>query len=387
MKKSDKTAYYNFGHDVFGPFLLGFVKWLQSSFTHENYQKIFFFARDGYMMEKAYSLLEEAGTPFQYVYFSRNSIRRALLWTCDTYEDVLKYIPEGRFVTLGSILETYGFHKKERERIARQEGFSLETEYLAADLSANEQVKRLYEKYRDTINAQSKLQYENVLRYFEQIGMQGKCAMVDIGWHGNLQYYIEEICRIAKWPIDLSGYYIGINPKRLLKGRVYGYLFSKDNMKLRKSVLCFLGICERLFQSLEGSIGGYELQGESVVPVMNEYEYSEALKEQIRILHDGTLDYIREHKEAELFGKETAQANKVFMRFGKSPSLKQLQLFHDFYNFDGTEVYYLPQKTLFEYGFKEVLHGLSNSTWKTGYMKQLFKLPLPYYWIYYLVRK
>ena len=57
------------------------------------------------------------------------------------------------------------------------------------------------------------------------------------------------------------------------------------------------------------------------------------------------------------------------------------------YNMDGTKVYYLCQKPIYQYNLKEFIHACRNSVWKTGFMKSAFKFPFPYYFIYELIKK
>lgn len=386
----NRNEYYEFGYHIFGPLLLTYADWLRLHFEDKKYKKVFFLARDGYMIEKAYAKLAASNSiEYEYVYFSRRSIRQALLWTCTSYEEALTYLPDTRFVNAGTLLENWGFSIEDRAVIAGKFHIDLEEDLLYSDLKENAIVSSWYYSLFDEINNKSKKQYEYLLSYFQQIGMQGHCAIVDIGWHGNLQFYLEEVIRIANLPITLDGYFLGITPARPLNGQVYGFVYSPEDLSKRKQLLCFFGICERLFQSLEGTITEYTLQENKVVPVLEEYEYGsdKILTEIIKILHDGALAYIEHNKDKEITRKEVQCSINKFIRFGQYPGLNHLRLFSNFYNVDGTKVYYLPQKPIYKFGLKELMHGLSNSTWKTGYMKQLFKVPLPYYLIYYLVRK
>lgn len=69
------------------------------------------------------------------------------------------------------------------------------------------------------------------------------------------------------------------------------------------------------------------------------------------------------------------------------PNMEIVNIFRHFYNIEGKKIYYIPQKKLYKYGIEEFIHALSNSPWKTAFMKGAFILPLPYYWIYRLLRK
>lgn len=76
------------------------------------------------------------------------------------------------------------------------------------------------------------------------------------------------------------------------------------------------------------------------------------------------------------------------LKFGQNPPSKWLNVFKDFYNIDGgTKIFFLPQKGLFDYGIKEFVYTLNMSPWKTGFMKKAFKLPLPYFLLYKLMKK
>lgn len=224
-----------------------------------------------------------------------------------------------------------------------------------------------------------------MLKYINQIGMKNRCAIVDIGWKGSMQFYLETFLKLHHVNAELVGYYVGIKPIDGINGRTNGYLFCKDNMKLRKSVLCFFGGYEKLFQSLEGSTHGYIIKNK-VLPVLNEYEYDNDLqmKNNICGLQCGAIDYIRENININTDNKKLAE-KLVF--FGKYPSMNGIRLFHSFYNTDGIKEYYVSQKPLYKYTYDEFRHALSNSVWKTGFLKSVFVIPFPYFWIYRLMKK
>lgn len=39
----------------------------------------------------------------------------------------------------------------------------------------------------------------------------------------------------------------------------------------------------------------------------------------------------------------------------------------------------MSQKKLVQYKPRELMHALSNSVWKTGFLKSVFKIPFPYF--------
>lgn len=382
------SEYYRFGVEKFGPFLYGYTLWLHNKIKEAHFSKVFFFARDGYMMEKAFKILDD-NLDTQYVYFSRKSIRQALLYKCESYKESLKYLTWERFITIGKLLEYYGFSLEERKKIAAQENLDLEENLSYADLNSNEEMEKLYGKIREMISVNSKHQDEMLRGYLNEINMKDRCAIVDIGWHGSMQFYLDEYFKHIGSNVELYGYYVGIEPMPDLKSKNFGWLYSDTDNGLRKEVLCFFGVYEKLFQSTEGSTYGYEMINESVIPILADYEYSDD-KEMIERIGDwqrGALDFVR---------IATGKAIKIYdnkawayplIEVGKNPSRADVKLLSFLYNTDGSKVYFVSQKPLYKYKPKELVYALSNSVWKTGFMKSVFKLPLPYYYIYRALRK
>ena len=107
----------------------------------------------------------------------------------------------------------------------------------------------------------------------------------------------------------------------------------------------------------------------------------------LQSLQSGALRYVKDEDQKKTGDADMKKYEKPLLRFGKYPTLKETRLFRFLYNTDGMKGYFLPQKPLMKYGLKEFMHALSNSCWKTGFLKEAFKLPLPYYYVYELLRK
>lgn len=385
----EKSTYYQFGWKCFGPFLLGFTKWLNLKLESKKIRKVYFFSRDGYMMEKAYNLLNAKTSDTEYVYFSRKSIRQALLYTCDTFEESLAYLSIEKFVSLGKILEYYGFSKQERSKLAYDNNWNLLSEYEYETLQNNSVVAGIYDKLKSRIKEKSEKQRIYLLKYLNQIKFYGDCAIVDIGWHGSMQYYLEKFCELNGVDARMHGYYVGILPNVPLKGSTDGYIYNVDNPQLRKSMLCFFGVLEKLFQSMEGSTYGYKQENDKIVPVCNEYEFAgkNEFTDCINEWQNAAINFVNKTINIYIKEEEFIRLAYPLIKFGKNPSLKDVELFSFFYNTDGIKEYYVSQKGLLKYKPKELIRTLSNSVWKTGFMKSVFKVPFPYFYIYSWLRK
>lgn len=385
-KGCNKKIRERYGFEYFGPFLLGYVKWLDEITKRDGVEKIFFLSRDGFMMQAAYKEIK-GSLPNEYVYFSRQSIRQALLCRETNYINSLKYLTKERYISTKKILHYYGFKENECKKVADENGLELEKEYKYSELQGAEEFERFYYSNKNLINNRSKTQEELLARYLGQIGLSGNCAIVDIGWHGSMQFYLEKFCENEHIEIKLHGYYVGINPIERLDCSVEGYLFSPNDLSLRKEVLCFLGGYEKLFQSCEGSTIGYIQNGNIIEPIRQNYEYS-LDGEQVEIIsvwQEKAIAYVRQHCNAT--GNNWESYAHKLINFGKNPPKWGIEMFKDFYLMDGGKQYFVSQKRLTEYRPKELIHTISNSIWKTGFMKSLFKIPLPYYQIYKALRK
>ena len=122
---------------------------------------------------------------------------------------------------------------------------------------------------------------------------------------------------------------------------------------------------------------------------MDKYEYIDDnyVTQIIKALQVGALEYIQNNKECNLEKNKLKEYAMPLIKFGKKPTLEETKLFKFFYNIDGSKVYFLPQKPLYKYKPKEFIHALSNSCWKTGFMKSAFKVPFPYFKVYEVLRK
>ena len=388
---AERTAdnkYFKFGYEKFGPFLYGFVRWLKKELVQQGYKKVYFFSRDGYMMQKAFDLINDTGIVSRYVYFSRKSLRQPLLYTCDGFEESLQYLSWERYISLGKLLDYYGFNEQEREQLAADGDFLLDKVIPYDDVKKDALARRLYEEHREEINKRSQKQDELLLEYTEQVGMRGRFAIVDIGWRGNMQRFLELYMHKHELEVSFEGFYIGILPNVPLETKTYGYIFNPQEFRKFKEIMCFCGGYEKLLQGFEGSTSGYKRSGETVVPTLMYYEYEadDKVVGAIRAWQDGALYYVKVAKDAACEPTDKKLTSPL-IRVGKRPSLADTKLFSFFYNTDGTRVYYTSQKPLYRYRPKELIHALGESPWKTGFMKSVFKIPLPYFTVYKLLRK
>jgi hypothetical protein len=158
---------------------------------------------------------------------------------------------------------------------------------------------------------------------------------------------------------------------------------------LKKSTLCFFGIYEKLFQRIEGSTSGYIEKDGIVEATKADYEYSDddSMINVIKEMHSGASDCFASLCNIADNSVDLVEYAMPLLLYGEKPTLEQALLFRNMYNTDGIKTYFLPQKPLRQYKFSEFKRDLSNSSWKTGFLKAALKVPFPYDWIYKVMKK
>lgn len=383
-----RTDFSQFGYEIFGPFLLGFSRWLTDRINEIRPDKVFFLSRDGFLMQQGYEILNNglATPPAEYAYFSRRSLRSPLLWTKPEFGDDLEFMSWQRYVSFAEMLSFWDIEDEE-EKIRQETGIDPGKEYVAFEsITSDKRLEQIYNSRKDLIISRSKAQYDNLKAYFEQIGMRGKVVIADIGWHGTMQYCLEQMLATCGIEAEVTGLYVGIDCAKPIKGPVDGYVYNTQHQENRTRILCFLGGVEKLFQSFEGSTKGYAVGENGVItPELAPYEFEagDPIIAEVKEFQKGALDFMRENPDF------SGDCLSPIFRCGANPTAKELEMFSDFYNIDnGEKLFYLPQKSIFRYSPGEFKLALSQSTWKTGFLKKaLFRLPLPYHAIYCLLKK
>lgn len=384
-----QNIYQQFGYECFGPVLYGFVKWLHELVGNK---KIFFFARDGYMVKKVYDALYPAQST-DYIYLSRRSLSVPLLWKHNAWEEFSKYITVTRFFTLRTLLERLGLEPEKYEQEAKRHHLSLETGLRESDFLQNTNLKSLYLQIQHDIITNSKQEFESLIAYFKQKQFQGNIAVMDIGWNGSMQRYLVELMNLAGVHISMNGYYFGMR-NQLNHTQVHGYLYEPSHMQLEPAFSFMQGLFESFFLSEEGSTQRYKLCDQIGKPVLYqpEYQESDAEYKAFQAVQQGALAFCEDYgasvsSHLKEYSAEIYSHN--LLRFGICPKLADVALFGDFRFYDTNVVRLAKPDSLITYIShpKRFIRDFSYAVWKAGFMKRCFKIKAPYMKFYVLLKK
>lgn len=398
--------YYKFGYEKFGPFLWGYVKWLHSDFKKENIKKVFFFSRDGYIMKKAYDLLYHDDIKDMYLEVSRRSLRVPILWLNSSFENYINMISPSKLVTIQSIFDGAGLDIDNYKELLKKYNFTKESNFDRSEILSNKHLKGLYIELLPEILKKSKLEYRLLQQYLNQQGVSGKFAMVDIGWGGSMERYLTQTLNTLHIPHDIYGYYIGVadyytkNIKEFPL-RMKGYLFDfKNDDKAVDKRSSFVGLFESLFLEQAGSVENYKRESNGkVVSNRYPYEYLDNNKPtfeliSVKKIQKGAIAFIKDVQHdfvlSNLLKFDSDELYQGIEQTGMQPSKEDLNLFANFHFYDeGRDDKLAAPAGLISYMEhpKKLKEDFLVSRWKIGFMKKMFKLPLPYQKIYEQMRK
>ncbi len=401
-----EDPFYQLGYSQFGKLLFGFVQWIHDEALQRGINKIFFLSRDGYIIKKAYeACIQDPTIKTAYLEVSRRSLRVPVLWMDCTFETILKLVVNAKLIKIESIFDGLGLDINKYEKIIKKQGLELHTIFDRRTIKNDQKLKSLINEIRADIISNSKKEYEVLQEYLNENKVSGRFAVVDIGYAGSMQRYIQQTLDQMCVQYDITGLYLAVADfytKNILPGvklDLNGYLFDfQHNNNAADTRSSFVGLFESLFLEQDGSVKNYIITDTGVVAERYPCEYEEngnPTDDSVKIkgIQRGAIDFIKEIKNDEIIKVLELKPEDYFWglhEIGTNPTLRELNLLGDisFYDEGVTEKLASP-KSICHYivHFKDLRNDFLKCRWKTGFMKKLLKIKLPYLKMYELARK
>lgn len=397
-----KNDYYRFGYESFGLLLYGFNKWMVEDMRRRNITDVFFFSRDGHVIKRAFDIqYKNTELKGHYFYVSRRSLRVPQIWLSPEYEQVINVFPLAKLLTVETFIKNLGLDPEDYKDRMKVYNLTKETMLKKVELPDNAVMKSFYESIKEDVIVHSKEECTTFLDYMKQNGLKGEIAVVDIGWHGSLQYFIQQIADELKLDLTMHGYYIGLATEAKRQIDIQGYVVDKGSTTNSCDAWKpFNGLVENLFLAQEGSTEKFRrLDDGTVEPILYPYEYvdAEGNKEweaiKVGSIQDGAIDFVRDVVESGIMDYLSYSSTTAFSNItetGVHPTRDDLLLFADF-RFLEEQIDYLAQpRSLFHYAMHphDLKMDIGFCRWKIGFMKELFRgMPLPYEKMYEVLRR
>ena len=385
--KSINKNFRDIGYSSFGPLLYGYINWLHEILKKESIEYILFFSRDGYFIQKAYNFLFDIeAVPNAYFYASRRLFLVAVLWMTPELNDVLQIMYLPKYFTLNQFIDSIGLNKRIIQDEIEKSDICLQQEYNKESLLNSKRFIEFYSSIKNKIIEKSKCEYEALIIRLKELNMEHKnLAIVDIGWIGNMQKCFEMIIQKTGLSINVKGYYLGVDPKsqNQKKHKMRGYLYQeKKNEKLYSKGRFIECIYELFFMAPHGSALYYELKNYEVKPVCKEFEYkgTQTLENFLEI-QKGAFEFINDFAEigATLSNNELIYSQYILKTF-LCPTLDFARTFGEMEVYADRWCNLAKPKNSIEMILKpsQRYRDFMLSIWKPGYLKRLFRIPLPY---------
>lgn len=169
---------HDMGYFVFGPVLLTFFLWLMRKGREDRRRRLIFMSRDGWFLHKEYEhlcALLGIKSNCQYILISRQLAMAAAI---ETEAEMNEYIE----------MPWSGSHAE-----------MLEDRFGIKDCSDENMVRKLQWEYVARLK-------HNYKRYLSQFGLTSDDAIVDLGFYGNNQRYLNMLL-----DLKMTGYYVNAN--------------------------------------------------------------------------------------------------------------------------------------------------------------------------------
>lgn len=377
--KRNENNYYNVGYQVLGPLLFSFTTWLNKKIYNGKYDKIFFLARDGKIMQKALNIINPS-LKTEYMYASRRSLIVPIIWKCQNLEEVISSMKFNNNITLKAFFKKIGLDINNYLEIIKKYDYLENSQINIYEECNKQKFIDLYYEIKNDMISNSKEEYNNLIKYLEKIKFEKNVAIVDIGWFGDMQRALGKIT--DTFEIKIDGYYLGVVPSSNIQDNynMQGYLFQKSkNEELYKIERSFNDLLEIFFSTNHGSVKCFSKDK----VVFSKYEYENINTEKIIMdIQNGALKFIEDFNNNEFSSKIVLNEIDAFYNFislGTKPTKFIINTFKNVYFYD-SEYILLLEKTNLIINPVKFIKNLKKSIWKVGYLKMNLRIPfIDYY--------
>jgi predicted HAD superfamily hydrolase len=258
------------GYGALGPLLVGVVQWLHASAVAAGCRRLLFFARDGAIMQRAYRCAYgNAALPSTYVLASRRLLNLPAMDGRLTTGDVDFLTQSSVPIPVAEYFDRLGIDGLDIER-------ALQRTELGPDDVGRDDFDRLRAAMwllEDQLLAAARAERRQLARYIEQeeLAFEAKTGIVDIGWHGSVQWAWERVLSLSHLPCDIEGFYFGLHPARPARFDhqiMHAYVDGRadDDVKLHGDLIGpSVSLLEFFFTSEEGTVVGLDQTGDGRV--------------------------------------------------------------------------------------------------------------------------
>lgn len=377
---ADYDFYQKIGYEVVGPILYGYSKWLNDTAKKLGIRKLFFLAREGFLLERAFRLFSANEQDYCVIRVSRKATALPLLQRAKNLDDILNRITVTRTrFTVENLLSACEVDEKTARNILQEAAIPPDTTIHSLN---SKQKDALFLQAFPSIAEFSRIQEKYIRGYLDEAGFAGKVAVCDVGWHGTIQNALQEIFS----DVDITGFYIGKKERKTKKhSNSVAFLFDDHkNHQIQAEVMSAPDIFELFFLSVDGSAKKYAMNSDGkYFCVQAKPEQTRESAKNVINLQDAACHFIEDFKKFDdkLGIAVTPEAcEAAYSKFINPPSMETVHHLNQFSFLNVGSHRMGAEHNLFYYSIhpKKFIIEFLNKGSKAIFLKSVFRLPLPY---------
>lgn len=212
-KQENLDESYRIGFQMLGPVLYEFCIWLHEQKQSKRIDKLFFIAREGYLIKNCYQILYPEDK-CDYIYLNRNLLRMAVVTKKTVMSVILESVNAVDIFTLETVFRLFNIEtivqKSIKEEILDK---CIQTTFTREDIlkgKANQLIDVLWKAIQETIDAQRSF----LVRYLEQNGFWGKnIGLVNNSINGTVQSLLQEFLDLSEVETNIHGFQFIVSRK------------------------------------------------------------------------------------------------------------------------------------------------------------------------------
>ncbi|MDE2387466.1 MAG: hypothetical protein KGN35_00020 [Betaproteobacteria bacterium] len=275
--------HYNYGYEILGPIYAAFILGVIEEIKKSTIKQVFFLAREGELFKKLFELLRpdffepEKMPATHYLYVSRRSTASAAVYHGLSHEIAITPLFNPKQQGWLSICQAFSLPPEALSTVFQKHGYHTIEQPIADFESAQFRGMLNDPGFQQIAHRCTEENWRLLHRYLEQedFFLDSKIAIVDIGWNGTTQKFLQEAFGQEKNYPHVLGLYFGF-----IGGRQYHFDTAKNTLhgilcderhKTRPSDIFsrFEEIFEEGARALHPTTIGYQLaeDGNRIIPV------------------------------------------------------------------------------------------------------------------------
>lgn len=320
---------------ITAPALVSYVWWVLNEAEKMGLKKLYFLARDGYMMHKIAEILCEKYSldiSCEYLYCSRYALRIPAFHILN--KEAYRLIFGGGYrITKKIVLSRAALNSEERAAVYADIGLAEKDENISlSKLEYNKFAEKVSKSkiFNQILFEKSKSEYESTIGYLKQQGLTevSTIGIVDTGWTGSIQRTLRQLLESCGAVPQIIGFYYGMyeKPREAKDGIYKPYYFNhKSNPFIAAKFNNNLFEC--LCSAPHGTTVGYKKDNDRYLPVLSDTPVNPIIIMQVELIEKACKSIINQGN----FLYQDKLCGKKLQALMINPTKEQAQIFSAFH--------------------------------------------------------